>query len=54
MNGFVVSAWEAYNAVQGYTQHDASRKGNATNFDRILLASRDKNVRMAEELLLSV
>jgi hypothetical protein len=54
MNGFVVSAWEAYNAVQGYTQHDASRKGNATSFDRILLASRDKNVKMAESLLLSV
>ena len=53
MNGFVVSAWEAYNAVQGYTQHDASRKGNATSFDRILLASRDKNVKMAESLLLS-
>ncbi len=53
MNGFVVSAWEAYNAVQGYTQHDASRKGNATDFDRILLASRDKNVKMAESLLLS-
>ena len=53
MDGFVVSAWEAYNAVQGYTQHDASRKGNATSFDRILLASRDKNVKMAESLLLS-
>ena len=54
MNGFVVSAWETYNAVQGYTQHDASRKGNATSFDRILLASRDRNVKMAEELLLAV
>jgi len=54
MDGFVVSAWEAYNAVQGYTQHDASRKGNATSFDRILLASRDKSVKLAEELLLAV
>ena len=54
MNGFVVSAWEAYNAVQGFTQHDASRKGNATNFDRILLASRDKSVKLAESLLLAV
>jgi len=49
----MVSSWEAYNAIQGYTQHDASRKGNATSFDRILLASRDKNVKMAESLLLS-
>tara|TARA_R110002167_G_scaffold297732_1_gene502087 strand:- start:2598 stop:3473 length:876 start_codon:yes stop_codon:yes gene_type:complete len=54
MDGFVVSAWEAYNAVQGYTQHDASRKGNATSFDRILLASRDKSVKLAESLLLAV
>jgi hypothetical protein len=45
-----VSAWEAYNAVQGYVQHDASRRGNATAFDRLLLADNDASVDRAESL----
>ncbi len=52
-NTFQVSAWEAYNAVQGYAQHDQSRRGNATQWDRILLASRDQHVRKAEQLALA-
>lgn len=50
---FVVSAWEAYNAIQGYAQHDATRRGNANEFDRILLASRDQAVLKAETLALA-
>ena len=51
-NTFQVSAWEAYNAIQGYSQHDQSRRGNANQWDRILLASRDQHVRKAEQLAL--
>ena len=49
----VVSAWEAYNAVQGHAQHDSTRRGEVESFGRILLASRDKFVKRAEELALS-
>jgi hypothetical protein len=52
---FTVSAWEAFNAVQGYVQHDAqSKKGFKSDFDRILRASRDANVRKAESLVLEL
>jgi len=54
-DGFTVSAWEAFNAVQGYVQHDAqSKKGFKSDFDRILRASRDANVRKAESLVLEL
>tara|TARA_Y100000593_G_C4306862_1_gene336188 strand:- start:1735 stop:2625 length:891 start_codon:yes stop_codon:yes gene_type:complete len=54
-NTFKVSAWEAYNAVQGYVQHDAqSKTGFKSDFDRILRASRDANVRKAEKLVLEL
>ncbi len=50
-----VSAWEAYNAIQGYTQHDASRReGFKGEFDRILRASNDSAVRDAEKLVLAL
>jgi len=50
-----VSAWEAYNAVQGYVQHEAQCKaGFAGAFDRILRASQDASVRRAESLLLEM
>lgn len=52
--GWEVSAWEAYNAVQGYVQHDASRRGHPSDIDRIILASTDAAVRRAEELALAV
>jgi len=48
-----VSAWEAYNAVQGYVQHDASRKGSPSDFSRIIGASRDMSVKKAETLALA-
>ena len=51
---FIVSAWEAYNSVQGYVQHDSSRKsGFAGQFDRIINASRDQAVHKAESLALA-
>jgi len=53
-SAFTVSAFEAYNAVQGFAQHDATRRAGFNNdFDRILMASRDRNVLKAEELLLA-
>ena len=52
-NNFVVSAWEAYNAIQGYSQWDQNRRGTVSQWDRILLASRDNHVRKAEEIALA-
>jgi hypothetical protein len=50
-----VSAWEAFNGIQGYVQHDAqSKAGFKGEFDRILRASRDANVRQAESLVLDL
>ena len=49
-----VSAWEAWNGVQGFAQHDCSRKNKPTGFQRALLASRDRYVKRAEEQLLSL
>ena len=51
--GWMVSAWEAFNAIQGYEQHDASRKGNPSDFERILKANSSPNVRRAETLALA-
>ena len=51
----VVSAWEAYNAIQGYVQHDAQAKeGFKGEFDRILRASKSAEVRAAEKLALEL
>ena len=51
---FMVTAWEAYNAVQGYHQHNASRReGFQGSFDRILQAGKDKHVKQAEALALA-
>lgn len=44
------TAWEAYNAVQGYVQHDASRKKDPSKMDRMILAFEDKAVKTAEQL----
>jgi hypothetical protein len=49
-----VSAWEAYNAVQGYTQHNATRQAKFDNsFDRILKAGNSMEVLKAEKLALA-
>lgn len=50
---WMVSAWEAFNAVQGYVQHDATRRGNPTTIDRIMFAAGDSAVQRAEALALS-
>jgi hypothetical protein len=50
-----ISAWEAYNAIQGYVQHEAqSRKTFGSEFDRILRASRDSDVLNAERYVMSL
>jgi hypothetical protein len=51
---WMVTGWEAFNAVQGYVQHDSSRKGSPTTLDRIILANGDAAVHRAEELALSM
>jgi hypothetical protein len=48
-----VSAWEAFNAVQGYVQHDKSRHGKPSDFARIIQASNDSAVKKAESLALA-
>ena len=51
---YTVSAWEAYNAVQGYVQHEKTRRNLTSDFQRILKASADKDVKRAEQLALAV
>ena len=54
MTGDTVSAWEAFNAVQGYVQHDAiAKSGFKGEFDRILRAANDTAVNKAERLVLA-
>lgn len=50
----IVSAWEAFNGVQGYTQHDKSRNGKPQSFQRMLTALDDKDVTRASELALAM
>lgn len=47
---FIVTAWEAYNAVQGYVQHDATRHGSVSGMGRIVMASDDAAVLRAERV----
>jgi len=51
---YVVSGWQAYNAVQGYTQWDMARKGNPSEFARVIRGVADPAVKKAEELALAV
>lgn len=51
---FVVTGWEAFNAVQGYTQHDSIRRGRPTEMDRIVRALHDNKVAQAERLALTM
>lgn len=50
-----LSAWEAYNAIQGYVQHDKGFRGrdNVANLERVLRASQDQHVLRAETLALA-
>jgi ketosteroid isomerase-like protein len=51
---FKVPAWLAFNAIQGYVQHDAIRKGDKSDFERALLASSDTAVAKAETLVMAL
>lgn len=51
---FIVTGWEAFNAVQGFVQHDASRVGNPSSVARALRALHDPRVAAAERLALAV
>jgi hypothetical protein len=52
-DNWMVSAWEAYNAVQGYVQHDAIRHGSINEMGRIVKASNDASVKRAESVLMA-
>jgi hypothetical protein len=55
MVGDKVSAWEAFNAIQGYVQHDAqSKEGFKGEFSRILRAANDSSVREAERIVMAL
>lgn len=47
----VVTGWEAWNGVQGYVQHDATRRGNPSEMARIVRAMNDGAVARAERLV---
>jgi DNA-binding transcriptional regulator GbsR (MarR family) len=47
---WMVSAWEAYNAVQGFVQHDSTRRNGTSEYDRVVLALNSEPVRVAERL----
>jgi hypothetical protein len=50
---WMVSAWEAFNGVQGFVQHDKSRAKGSTDYDRVIAASSDSLVKQAELLAIS-
>ena len=47
------TAWELFNAVQGYQLHDAIQRGKRSDLQRAILANNTPQVRRAEELLLA-
>jgi hypothetical protein len=53
-NEFIVTGWEAYNAVQGYVQHDATRRGRPSEMERIVRSLHDNKVALAERLALTM
>jgi hypothetical protein len=46
-----VTGFEAYQAVQGWVQHDRKRRGRPGDFDRIILAMSDATVARAEDIV---
>jgi hypothetical protein len=54
-DNFRVSAWEAFNAVQGYVQHESRTKAvYRGEFDRLLKSINDPDVYAAERLALEL
>jgi hypothetical protein len=51
---YSVSAWEAFNGVQGYVQHDMSRHGRPDDYTRAVAALDDASVSRALELALAI
>jgi len=51
---YIVSAWEAFNGVQGYVQHHMSRHGRPDDYTRAVVALDDASVSCALELALAV
>lgn len=49
-----VSGWEAFNAVQGYVQHEGRRHGKVSEMDRIVMAANDASVQRAEEIVMAM
>jgi hypothetical protein len=49
-NNFEVTLWEAFNGIQGYVQHQKSRRGQVDRLDRIITAESDPLVVKAETL----
>ena len=50
-----VNGWIAYNAVQGYYQHDATKKaGQNSDYERILNAASKAEVKRAERIIVSL
>ena len=49
-----VSAWEAFNAVQGFAQHITTRKEGTTDFDKVILAAKTTEVHTAQKLALQL
>jgi hypothetical protein len=47
---YLVSAWEAFNGVQGFVQHDMSRHGRPDDYTRAIIALDDAAVSRALEL----
>ena len=52
IEGHSISGWEAYNAVQGYIQHDSPRNNNPSRIARAMLAIDSPIVKKAELLAL--
>jgi hypothetical protein len=50
---YLVSAWEAFNGVQGYVQHDQSRHGRPDEYTRAVIALDDPAVSRALELAMA-
>lgn len=49
----IASAWEAFQGVQGYVQHDQRRHGRPSPIDRALMALDDAAVARAQQLALA-
>lgn len=48
------TAWELWNGVGGHLQHDKTRRGNPSGFDRAILALEDNALPRAESLLMAM